>query len=199
VDYFDAILPRIWLVTDTRQAVRRDVLGLYNWDNDAQAISCTADKAGLDPANTYFAFDFWTNAPVSSFSGEFNYEVPPQSCRVIAVRGAMGHPVLVSTSRHVTQGMVDVLGEKWSGSAKTLSGISKIVGQDPYELRIAGLSDRHKNWKLVSALASKADQAAGVSVAVRPVPAGEQGWVRVLINSEHSRSVKWLLKFATER
>ena len=34
VDYFDAIMPRIWLVTDTRRPVRRDVLGLFNWESD---------------------------------------------------------------------------------------------------------------------------------------------------------------------
>ena len=34
VDYFDTIMPRIWLVSDTRQPVRRDVLGLFNWESE---------------------------------------------------------------------------------------------------------------------------------------------------------------------
>jgi hypothetical protein len=199
VDYFDTIMPRIWLVSDTRQAARRDVLGLYNWESEPQTLTCAAAKAGLDPAQTYFAFDFWDNAPAPSFSGEFSYQVRAQSCRVIAVRAAAGHPVLVSTSRHVTQGMVDVVAEKWSGLPRTLSGTSQVVGDDLYELRVAGLNDHDKNWRLVSATVSAADRAAGVTVAARPVTAGEEGWVRVVVSSKDSRSVNWSLKFTTER
>jgi hypothetical protein len=199
IDYFDTIMPRMWLVTDTRRAVRRDVIGLYNWESEEQAMNCTAAKAGLDPANTYFAFDFWSNAPAASFTGEFKYQVPAQSCRVIAVRAAAGHPVLVSTSRHVTQGMVDVLSEKWSGLTKTLSGTSQLVGGDPYELRVAGLHDGNKFWKLNSAMVFAADKAAGVTVDAKGDTAGEDGWARVVINSKDSRSVNWSLKFSTER
>ena len=199
VDYFDAIMPRIWLVTDTRRPVRRDVLGLYNWESEDQAITCSATKAGLDPSKTYFAFDFWTNAPAPSFTGEFKYQVPAQSCRVIAVRAVAGHPVLVSTSRHVTQGIVDVLSEKWSGSTGTLSGTSQLVGGDSYELRVAGLNHHDKLWKLVSTTVSAADKAAGVSIEARPATASEAGWARVVINSKDSRPVNWSLKFATER
>jgi hypothetical protein len=198
VDYFDTSLPRLWLVTDTRHSLRRDVLGLFNWDDQPQLIACSASKAGLIPAQTYFAFDYWADAPVPSFCGGLSFEVPAQSCRAIAVRASAGHPVLVSTSRHVTQGMVDLLNEKWSPSTKTLSGASRIVGRDPYELRIAGLNDGEKNWKLVSALVSDGDQTTGVSITARPLVSTEPGWVRVLISSSQSCSVNWLLKFQTE-
>ena len=45
-------------------------------------------------------------------------------------------PQLLSTSRHVTQGIVDVSKEEWSHSARTLSGISQVIAGDDYELRI---------------------------------------------------------------
>jgi hypothetical protein len=199
IDYFDTIMPQMWLVTDTRRAVRRDVLGLYNWENEHQPMTCSAAKAGLDPTKTCFAFDFWSDSPAASFEGEFKYTVPAQSCRVIAVRAAAGHPVLVSTSRHVTQGMVDVLSEKWSGVTRTLSGTSQVVGGDPYELRLAGLNEGNKLWKLVSARVSAADQAAGVAVEAKPMVVGEDGWARVVINSKESRAIDWSLKFSTSR
>ena len=94
VDYFDTIMPGIWLVTDTRQPVRRDVLGLFNWESEGQSIARGAAKAGLDPAKTYCAFDFWADAPAPSFCGEFKFEVPGESCRAIAVRPTEGRPVL---------------------------------------------------------------------------------------------------------
>ena len=196
VDYFDTIMPRIWLVTDTRQAARRDVLGLFNWENQDQAVACAAAKAGLDPAKTYFAFDFWANAPVPSWAGQFSYEVPAQSCRVIALRAAQGRPVLVSTSRHVSQGILEVSGEEWSAPASALSATSQLIGNDPCELRIAGLREGGKSWNLVSATVSPADDAAGVTVEPKPATPGEAGWLRVLVASKESRPVRWSLKFA---
>src|SRR6185369_531818 len=142
--YFDTPMPGIWLVTDSRNYVRRDVLGLFNWESRDQTITCTAAKAGLEPTKTYHAFDFWADAPSAGFRGEVKFDVPPQSCRVIAVRPALGRPVLVSTSRHVTQGIVDVADEKWSASSRTLSATSQLVANDLYQLRIAGLCDGGK-------------------------------------------------------
>ena len=198
VDYFDTIMPRIWLVTDTRRSVRRDVLGLFNWETNDQSIATTAAKAGLDAAKTYYAFDFWSDAPMTTFSGEFQFDVPAESCRAIAVRQAEGHPVLVSTSRHVTQGIVDVTDEKWRGTSKTLSGRSAVVGNDPYQLRVAGLNGSSPAWKLASADVSSADKSAGVTITPQQALPGEEGWRRVDISSTNSRAVKWTLKFVTE-
>ena len=195
VDYFDSIMPSIWLVTDTRQPARRDVLGLFNWESKNSVIGCTAAKAGLDPAKTYHSFDFWANTPAAAFKGEFKFDVPSESCRVIAVRTAEGRPTLVSTSRHVSQGMVDVSNESWNDATHELTGTSRVVGNDPYELRIAGLNDGGR-WKVASVAVSAEDQAAGVTVAPKPAVANEDGWLRVGITSKENRVVRWTVKFA---
>jgi hypothetical protein len=129
---------------------------------------------------------------------DFNCELPPNSCRILAVRAVENHPVLVSTSRHVTQGIVDVIGEKWDVTTKTLSGISQIVGNDSHELRVAGLNADGRKWKLVSAKVSPKDVAAGVGIAAKPAVIGEDGWCRVGVDSKTSRAVKWTLGFASE-
>jgi hypothetical protein len=111
------------------------------------------------------------------------------------VRPVGNHPVLVSTSRHVTQGIIDVTDEKWSASRGTLSGTSAVVGQDAYELRIAGLDSGGRKWKLASALVSAQDRAAGVTIVARPGAGHEEGWARVVINAPQSRPVRWTLAF----
>ncbi len=195
VDYFDTPMPSIWLVTDERQKVRRDVLGLFNWDNADRKIEYAADRAGLDAKKTYFAFDFWANKPAATFSAnKFAFDVPGQSCRVLAVRAAEDHPVLVSTSRHVTQGIVDVTDEKWDADAKTLSATSQVVGGDPYELRIAGMSEGGR-WELAGVEFSEADRAAGATIEARQAAPGEKNWLRVVITSKESRPVQWTVKF----
>jgi hypothetical protein len=198
VDYFDTIMPGIWVVTDSRDSVRRDVLGLFNWESSDRSVGCRAAKAGLETEKIYHAFDFWSNAPATCFHGEFKFEVPAQSCRAIAVRPAEDHPVLVSTSRHITQGIVDVTREKWDSSKLLLSGRSRVVGSDSYELRIAGLNEGGKHWKLVSATIAGRDASAGVIITPRPASLAEDGWIRVNINSPASRSVDWKLKFAVQ-
>ena len=174
VDYFDNFLPATWLVTATNGTVRRDVIGLFNWNTNAQTLGATLGKAGLDPARTYYAFDFWGNSLMPDITNCFNYELPPTSCKVIAVRAAEGRPVLLSTSRHVTQGIVDVTGEKWSGN--TLSGVSQVIAGDAYELRIRVPA----GWKL--------DQASA--------PATENpGLVRITLRSDKTQKMKWAANF----
>lgn len=190
VDYFDSAMPSIWLLTDTGQSVRRDVLGIYNWESKPASISYNAAKAGLDGTKTYHAFDFWSQSPLPDFKGEFKFDLAPESCRVIAVRAAEDHPVLLSTSRHVTQGIVDVTHEAWDAPSATISAQSNVVANDPCELRIAGLADGEK-WKPVAVELSAADQAAGISATMKV----EADLLRVTIKSPVSRTVKWSVKF----
>jgi len=176
VDCFDTPLPRIWLL----EAAPHQVLGLYNWDKSAGTIACDAARAGLDGAKTYHAFDFWERRPLPDFKGAFSYDLRGQSCRVIAVRPSEGHPVIVSTSRHVTQGVMDLSDEEWKRG--TLSATSRVVGGDPYEVRIAGMH----GWRATSVRAPH-------DVAIKLLPAGE-GWQRLVIESTTSRPVKWSME-----
>ena len=68
---------------------------------------------------------------------------------------------------------------------------SRVVGNDPYELRIAGLSTPSMGWKLTTAEVSASDEAAGVTVSFRESP----GLLRVTLRSAESREVKWTLTF----
>ncbi len=196
VDYFDHALPNTWLVTATNDTVRRDVIGVFNFETNRLEMCYSCAKLGLDAGKKYYAFDFWADSPAPTILEVFNCELPPTSCRVIAVRSMEGHPVLVSTSRHVTQGIVDVTGESWNAARKTLSGVSQVVGNDPYELRVAGLQEGGKKWRLISTKVSAQDQTAGVAIAAKTTDAGEFGWCRIGMDSKTSRSVRWTLEFA---
>ena len=195
VDYFDSALPQLWIVTDNHGPVRRDVLGLYNWDNDEQTIRVSPTRTGLDSSKTYFGYDFWADAPVPTFSGETEFSIPRQSCRVIALRASEGHPVLVSTSRHVTQGIIDVSNEQWSKD--TLSGTSEVIGGDPYELRVAGLREGARHWGLRFAVLSGPPADPGASIEIGAARENEPGWARAVIRTDHTQRVRWVLRFTS--
>lgn len=135
VDLFEEPVARIWLVTDEHTAVRRDVIGLFNWDDQDYRFDYPLKKIGLTDG-TYVGFDYWGNRFVTPFQDKLELTLSPQACLVLAVRPTSDRPQLISTSRHVTQGMVDVLAEQWDGAGQTLSGVSQVVANDPYELRI---------------------------------------------------------------
>jgi hypothetical protein len=189
VDYFDHRFTTTWLVTDARQTARRDVIGLFNFYDAEMKVNETSERLGLRPGKAYHAFDFWANEPIPDFRASLKTQVAPRSCRVIAVRADEGHPVVLSSSRHVTQGIVDITGEVWREGK--LSAISKVVGNDPYELRIAGLTDGGKTWRVVSVDISPSDKAAGVTVSSHE----SSGLVRVTLRCPQSRAVKWTVRF----
>ena len=195
VDLFEQNVARVWLLSDARKTPRRDVVALFNWDTKQEAlIEATLEHIGLDKDKEYVGFDYWANKPVGTVKGKIAQVVPADSCVILALRPASAEaPGVLSTSQHVTQGMVDVLEEKWDAQSGTLSGRSKLVGGDPYELRLALPQVNHAPaLKVGEAAVSLADKAAGVKVEVTQ---GEPGLARVKITAPASREVAWSVKF----
>jgi Melibiase len=89
---------------------------------------------GLDPAKHYTVFEFWTRRFLAPDTDSF---VPgPVSARfhsqVFIIRERTPHPQVVATNRHITGGGVDLIDVAWKDG--TLSGRSRVVGGEPYEI-----------------------------------------------------------------
>lgn len=191
VDAFDKTLPSIWLATDQKTGTTRNVIGLFNWNTTSQTLGCSLKWAGLNENMQYHAFDFWANHPLPDIENSISSDLPAESCQLIAIRAKLNHPVVVSTSQHVTQGMIDLLAEKWENN--TLSGTSKLIGEDYYEMRIAGINDGAPR-KLEEALVIENSGEAKIKI----LQTSDSGWIRVAIYSEKDQLVKWQLKFKTD-
>ena len=190
VDLFEERLPRIWLLTDTRHRPRRDVIGLFNWSDNEVHLEYALDRLGLSGRTRYAVFDYWSNTLLPPLKNRLQHALPPHSCAVWAVRAVADHPQLLSTSRHITQGIVDVVEEKWDAATTALRGKSRLVENDPYELRIVTNSSR-EGWIVKDFEVSTADKDAGVRASVKQ----EQGLVRGRIESPISREVSWTVRF----
>ena len=189
VDVFESEPASIWHLADTRGG-RRDVVALYNWGAQPKTLSASPERIGLPAAKQYVGFDFWSNRFVPPFEGEVKSTLAPGSCRVLAIRPVAAHPQLVSTSRHITQGMVDVTGETWDGANRTLSATSKVVENDPYELRIVVPSGTH-SFRATGVTVSPQDTAAGVTATFKQ----DGPRVRATISCPLSREVQWQVRF----
>ncbi len=170
--------------------MRRDIVAFYNWDKERAEISTTPERIGLPPAKEYVAFDFWANKFVPPFSGQLTSSLSGQSSRILAVRPVSEFPQLLSTSRHVTQGIIDVTDEKWDAAKSQLSATSKVVANDPYELRIV-VPSAEKSWRANTVKVSAEDSAAGVKAEIKQ----DSPRIRANITSPVSRDVKWTFAF----
>jgi hypothetical protein len=133
VDILERSMPRIWIVGNERM----HIVGLFNdVESKPTVITTSMQKMSLDPSKEYDCFEFWSNRYLGRFKGSLERTVAPASCEVLALREARSYPQVISTSRHITQGLMDVVAEHWDPDAKQLSGTSRVVAGDPYELRV---------------------------------------------------------------
>jgi len=150
VDYLETDRPRIWFVHNDRL----NVIGLFNWqETESDRVTLDLKRLGLDSARSYVAFDFWANRFLPNFTEKLDHTLEPAGCRVLAIRPQADHPQLLSTSRHITQGLIDVTDERWNPDNRTLSGTSLVIAGDPYELRIA--LPTGNAWEVTKATASE--------------------------------------------
>jgi len=196
IDLFESPLAQIWHLSDGTGRQRKDVIGLFNWNPEqSDTVSVELEKLNLPggAGGTYVGFDYWADQFVPPFSGVLEAELRPSCCRVISIRPLGDRPVLVSTSRHVTQGIVDVDRESFNSRKYELRGKSEVVGEDPYELRIYAPAG-NSLWQVRSADVSQVDSQAGVTI--ESEQAGPE--IRVTINSPKNRTVSWKIVFKNE-
>jgi hypothetical protein len=191
VDLFENDPAQIWHLAAGTDEQRRDVIGLFNWD-DKKPDSLTVEMSTLNLPNsgngTYVGFDYWANEFVGPFDDVLEVELRPSSCRLISIRPLLERPVLLGTSRHVTQGIVDVTEQAWNNETSVLTGKSRVVGADPYELRIFAPGSSRQ---IADAGVSQADIEAGVTVETRQT--GRE--IRITIDSRSNRHVRWKAAF----
>jgi hypothetical protein len=208
VDLLERDLPRLWIIPAADRLQGRTVVGLFHWDKDSLQIDEPIERFGLDSKQEYSAFEFWSNRLAPPIRGRLQWTLESmetksptptgkesgpmrQSCAALSIRPTVGHPQLLSTSRHVTQGLVDVVKETWDEKSHRLSGVSRVVGGDSYELRVLKRSSNSR-WRLAGVQLNKADVAAGASISV---DGDDADLVRATIRSTTSREATWTLQF----
>ena len=94
---------------------------------------------GLDPSASYYVYDFWGGSFFGKIPGTGKIEkaLNPTGCAMLSVRKVQSNPQVLSTNRHLLQGWVDLAEVKWNPADKTLSGIAKVIGGEPFRIIVA--------------------------------------------------------------
>jgi hypothetical protein len=95
---------------------------------------------GLDPAASYYVYEFWSDSLIGKFSGTAKVEkqLGPTHCAMLSIRKVQPNPQVLSTNRHVLQGWVDMANVKWDEKEHVLSGVARVIGGEPFKIVVAG-------------------------------------------------------------
>ena len=125
-----------WWMLDINQRFESwTVLTRMNWHTTAMPQQeVRFEELGL-PDDTYSVFEFWSKKYLGEFHGSFTAgALDAKGVATYAIRKTLSRPQILSTSRHISQGGVDLVSVNWS--ANVLSGESKVVKNDPYSIFI---------------------------------------------------------------
>lgn len=170
-----------------------DVVGVFNYDAEQSTNRLLSWSAlGLDSTAMYHVYDFWNGTYYGSWEHGVFIDVPAGDVRVITLVRATDRPELVSTSRHITQGWVDLRALEHGGSAErpSLSGESRVIGGDAYTLTV-GLPRGKASFRVATARASLTANGAPVHVSW----SSHQGYATVTIRTDSTQLVRWQIDF----
>jgi len=140
---------------------------------------------GLDAAREYYVFDFWNQrfAGRVKGSGRLEQTLRPGEARMLSVHEVENHPQFLSTDRHLMQGYLDFeTHPAWDAESHELSGVSKVIGGEPYRVILACNGFRP--------LAASQDCEIG--------PADRDDLAVLTILKPQNETVRWVVPFASQ-
>ena len=85
----------------------------------------------------YFVYDFWSGKPIGQVSDRFSITIGPFASKILSVVKRTDEPQVISTSRHIAHGAIELIDVNWDAEKRILSGMSKVVGGEPYSLVVS--------------------------------------------------------------
>jgi hypothetical protein len=179
---------RIWDLKVNHLGREYDVVGVFNFDEGKAISSYLSWKdLGLPDDRPIHVFDFWNREYLGAWEKGISVDLGPTSTRVFALTPATDQVQLVSTSRHLTQGWVDLVSHNFNAARNVYSGKSKVIKNDPYELRFAFPRAKYLAIKSASAFSRTG------KLPVRIL--NHQGWATAEITSPQTTEISWEVRF----
>ena len=167
--------PSVYLYTNDIDSAQ---LVLTNNFNEPRTITVpvSGDQAdtgslGLDPAATYYLHDFWNDEFLGEIPGSDSVSRPlkPQQSLVYSLRRKLDQPQVLSTNRHIMQGLLDTVA--WDPATLTLTGTTRVVAGEPAVLTLAANGYQHAD----------------------PTATRDGDLVKLTLSSKTTTDVKWSL------
>ncbi len=176
-----------WMLEIDKSFENWNVLARFNWNKfELSEMEVKFSDLGLPGEEEYLVYEFWDQRFVGQFKDEFPViKTEPRCVQMYAIRKKLDCPQIVSTSRHISQGSVDLLDVKWNGNNYSLSGKSKVVQQDPYTLTLHVPDE----YSVKSATMNRHDTEMSQ----------DKNILTITHISEHTKTIKWTIDFEREK
>lgn len=94
---------------------------------------------GHDAMGSYYLYDFWNDKLVGEFAGDQSIQqtLKPHQALSYSLHRKQTRPQFLSTSRHITQGLMDLDEVKWDAGTRSYSGVAHAVAGEPFSIIIA--------------------------------------------------------------
>jgi hypothetical protein len=170
--------PTLWDFRVNRPFAEWHVVGLFNWSGQEASRKLTFRSLGLDQEAPLHLVDFWQNRYLGIHRDFYSTVLPPWSCQVLAVHKQRNHPHILSTSRHILQGAVEIRESEWNDGQCTLRGVSHMIKDNPYDIVIHTGNRVPQYIRNATLLAAE-----------------EPGILRVRLSSTRTRELEWSISF----
>ncbi|MEI8372099.1 MAG: alpha-galactosidase [Planctomycetota bacterium] len=164
-----------------------DVVGLFNYNEQStRQIYLNWDELGITKDQPVHVYDFWNKEYLGVYKKGYSTEIGPSSCKVLTLLPATSEIQLISTSRHITQGWLDLLSMERDTAGNTFQGKSRVIKNDPY--RLSFVFPVGKNFTIASATAGSL----GGTIS------NHQGWATAEFIPDKTTEIDWTVTFAAE-
>lgn len=179
---------KIWDLKINHLGRNYDVVGLFNFTEDRnETIVLNWKELGITGADRVHVYDFWNREYLGAFEAGMSLTIPTTSCRVLTLLPVTGKTELISTSRHITQGWIDLVSYSFNEATATASGKSNVIKNDPYELTFAFPPGKYFEISSVTAKAGKKKLKVNFT--------NHQGWAVARIEPVETGVVDWTVAF----
>jgi hypothetical protein len=179
---------RIWDLKINHLGRNYDVVGVFNFnEGQTERTFLSWEELGLPTNQPMHVFDFWNAEYLGAWKGGLSVPVTPTSCRVLTLVPCEDRIQLVSTSRHITQGWIDLIDNSANDSGTEQKGTSVLVKNDPYEIRFAFPPGTNFAVKVATAHGPSGELPVRIN--------NHQQWASISFASPEAGEVKWEATF----
>ena len=125
VDLWDSVTPTVFAARVKKDFGEWTIAAFFNPDlNEPVLKQFPLSRIWLDPDKIYLCWDFWKEQFLGETKDSIFIRTDPGSVTLLSLNEKRNVPQVISTTRHVMQGAIEVENIIFNNSSSTLSGVS---------------------------------------------------------------------------
>lgn len=112
-----------------------NVVSILNTTENEMETEIALDEIGIDVENP-IVFEFYSSTVANVADGAVKVSLKPYETKVFAIHENSGIPQIISTSRHISQGALEIENISWNEADKVLNFTAELIEGDNYTVTL---------------------------------------------------------------